>query len=1224
MNAMNAVARLRKLAITTLALVVAAQPAFAVVPQRILYQGTLRRAGALHTGNATFLFRITSADGLVEYWNSGSTVAYVSAGLFRYPLGVDNPATGPNEATAFVGIDWSNVSPYVEVTVDGALLTPREEIHSVPYAIFNSNATDAVNPRVMRSGDAMTGSLTLYGSTLTITGNALSVGLSTFVVAGGLVGIGTASPGARLAVSDPTGTTLLSGSQILASGSGASSGVIGVDRAVASAVSVYRVKSLAGDKWRWGLEASNDDWHIVDEVNSLDRMTITQAGNAGIGYTAPQGRLEVRPAAANAYSLFVSSQNGAEILSVDKLGDVRVGAHGHAFASGDLSADPDLLVSGNVVIDGRFISHNNSGSSVTFTSAGEFVVGTSSFSVVQGRTGIGTSSPDAPLDIEKAAPDAFFTETIRLTNPSSTASGRNTIDWFNAAGNMKSARIYSQVGAAYNASKFFIDVANTSQVLQQRLTIDEDGDVGIGTTNPSSPLEVNGVLRVTRAQGANDLTINPQSAGEPVYWHQLGATQSFGVRSNGVFQLGPGGLVSNGAEISLSPSGFPAQINRGGFHIEFSDSSNQFVFQSGHSAEAASRSAFVFNAQNALATSNIFELREAGAAVMTVNPAGNVGIGTTSPGATRLRVQGSSASDFHLRVSSANGSTELMVVASSGAVGIGTSAPQARLHVSGNAFIDTSGASPQDRHVTFKSGGSQFGWGAYPGSYAPGLLLQGITGGGAESASHFLFMSALDDNQPAARLSTTKDLEVYTAATAAGLPGNLTLRIGSGARNVYLGDSAGTAGGTASSNTFVGSGAGFTNATGNADTFIGRAAGFRNTASSNTFVGSEAGYQNTSGAPNVFLGASAGASNTTGAGNVFIGPQAGYTNTTGSNQLIIDNDSLGPPLVFGDFSTGNLGIGTSSPGTSRLWVQGVEANDFHLRVSSQNGTTPILAVDKAGRVGIGTSSPDFKLVVSAEGQSLQGMRVQGGLAGNDIMYWQKGNGTYVGIVQEDGDWGIGANAAQGRLEVRPAVENNFTMWISSQNGTGVTVVDKAGNVGIGTTNPGAKLEVAGGFRVGTTAQTGSANRFRMLQAMVRVTKSANQTLANNTLTAVTWDEEGFDTDTLHDNVTNNSRLTATVAGKYLVGATLVYLENTTGGRGVHVRKNGTTYYGGNEPQTPAAGGSFHDGFSHTTLVDLAAGDYVEIIGHQQSGGNLDILASATNPGSQAWMSYVGE
>ncbi|MBI5883157.1 MAG: hypothetical protein HZB91_08640 [Elusimicrobia bacterium] len=192
---------LGKIFSAAIALSLAAQPALAAVPQRILYQGTLRQTGGLYTGNATFLFRITNSSGGTEYWNSGSTVVAVTSGLFRYPLGTDNPGTGPDESASFLTIDWSNISPYIEVTVNGNLRSPREEIQSVPYAIFNSAATDSVNPRVMRSGDTMTGQLTLYGSTLTVTGNAFSVGVSTLVVKDGNVGIGTSSPSTTLHVS---------------------------------------------------------------------------------------------------------------------------------------------------------------------------------------------------------------------------------------------------------------------------------------------------------------------------------------------------------------------------------------------------------------------------------------------------------------------------------------------------------------------------------------------------------------------------------------------------------------------------------------------------------------------------------------------------------------------------------------------------------------------------------------------------------------------------------------------------------------------------------------------------------------------------------------------------------------------------------------------------------------------------------------------------------------
>jgi hypothetical protein len=60
------------------------------------------------------------------------------------------------------------------------------------------------------------------------------------------------------------------------------------------------------------------------------------------------------------------------------------------------------------------------------------------------------------------------------------------------------------------------------------------------------------------------------------------------------------------------------------------------------------------------------------------------------------------------------------------------------------------------------------------------------------------------------------------------------------------------------------------------------------------------------------MGYAAGYKNQTGGGNVFLGYKAGY-NETGSNKLYIANSDVNPPLIYGDFSSGRVGIGTTAP-----------------------------------------------------------------------------------------------------------------------------------------------------------------------------------------------------------------------------------------------------------------------------------------------------------------------
>jgi len=136
----------------------------------------------------------------------------------------------------------------------------------------------------------------------------------------------------------------------------------------------------------------------------------------------------------------------------------------------------------------------------------------------------------------------------------------------------------------------------------------------------------------------------------------------------------------------------------------------------------------------------------------------------------------------------------------------------------------------------------------------------------------------------------------------------------------------------------------------------------------------------------------------------------------------------------------------------------------------------------------------------------------------------------------------------------------------------------------------------------------------------RVYNSVAQAIPTSTDTAVTFDSERYDTDTIHEGVTNPSRLTCRTAGKYLIGIAL-QLDNLIANKHfcVILKLNGTTeicrrtrYNVGGEP--PYLG--------MNAVYDLAVGDYVETVVHHDNGNDRNILAvEATSP--EFWMNRIG-
>lgn len=119
-----------------------------------------------------------------------------------------------------------------------------------------------------------------------------------------------------------------------------------------------------------------------------------------------------------------------------------------------------------------------------------------------------------------------------------------------------------------------------------------------------------------------------------------------------------------------------------------------------------------------------------------------------------------------------------------------------------------------------------------------------------------------------------------------------------------------------------------------------------------------------------------------------------------------------------------------------------------------------------------------------------------------------------------------------------------------------------------------------------------------------VYNNTTQSISDGSSTALTCNSEYFDNASWHSTVSATSRLTAPIDGRYLCVATIQWATNATGWRQLTFRVNGTTSY--LCVQFAAVGASHTVIQSGNKLLPLTAGDYVEAIGFQDSGGSLNV------------------
>lgn len=257
------------------------------------------------------------------------------------------------------------------------------------------------------------------------------------------------------------------------------------------------------------------------------------------------------------------------------------------------------------------------------------------------------------------------------------------------------------------------------------------------------------------------------------------------------------------------------------------------------------------------------------------------------------------------------------------------------------------------------------------------------------------------------------------------------------------------------------------------------------------------------------------------------------------------------------------------------WFDNVFVLDNQTLISSSNVSTPITYLRAAtGATGVNPS-------IAAEGEANTGIA------------FKDSNGNEILIVES-------VASAVNEVTVTNAATGNQAKIQGTGEAAGAGIIVE----GTGT-NSSVDINSTG---TGTVNINGVPTQHR--GALVWDTNPA-QTLTTAVAAAINFDSEEYDTDSIHDNATNNTRLTVpTGVTKVRLTAQASFASNATGSREAKFQKNGLNFTGMCALEWDANATNVH----HMTLVSpvlvVVATDYFELELTQNSGGNLDTINGA--------------
>ena len=139
-------------------------------------------------------------------------------------------------------------------------------------------------------------------------------------------------------------------------------------------------------------------------------------------------------------------------------------------------------------------------------------------------------------------------------------------------------------------------------------------------------------------------------------------------------------------------------------------------------------------------------------------------------------------------------------------------------------------------------------------------------------------------------------------------------------------------------------------------------------------------------------------------------------------------------------------------------------------------------------------------------------------------------------------------------------------------------------------------------------QATNVNNYRVPPAC-KVYANAAKAMVNNTWTSVEFAAEVYDTDEMHNNVTNNSRITIGTAGIYMFTATLQVQNDTTAGniRQCVIAKNGSPASSGIIVGSSRFVGTSFSNHSVSAVDHATPTDFYEVYFFHDQGSNKNTV-----------------